>query len=191
MGFKSGLASDSWPWMSLDDANKMVHRLCGPWREAGDVTGSEVECEQVVEGHSPYFRRTSNRSITGHQMGKADGLTVRRATTSMKSKDLLVFLMILCLLTIPFIFAYNNLMYGVSYEDQQEIDDDFIADYDAYDERLITHIRSYYLRPPGDRSEPYNLLNMNHQDYSQKKQSLLRDKVLKGKQNGFFVEAGA
>lgn len=71
------------------------------------------------------------------------------------------------------------------------LDDDYIQEWDALDQRLIEHIRKYYLYAPAPKEEPYNLLEPNREDWSHKRQSLVVEEVLGGRRNGFFLEAGA
>ncbi|KRX21630.1 Protein Star [Trichinella nelsoni] len=111
--------------------------------------------------------------------------------TSSRRSLFVTLLVIICILTLPFLYILNITLYSESYKGMIQLDDDFIADYDSQDPRLIDHIRKHYLIPPTDRSEPYNLNEPDRVHYSQKKQSMVIDELLHNKRNGFFIEAGA
>ncbi len=109
-----------------------------------------------------------------------------------KSTGMMFLALVIVLTLLPFIsMIYSNLVFRVSYEGMEDLQDDYIAKWDAEDPRLIAHIRKNYLYPPSPRHEPYNLLFPNKKDWSHKRQSKIVNEILKGRKNGFFLEAGA
>lgn len=94
------------------------------------------------------------------------------------------------ILFVPALFIANNLWFGGAVGDIEQLDDDYIAEYEADDPRLIEHIRKHYLVAPASRSTPYNLNEPNRKDYSFKEQSGIVAYILHNKRNGFFLEAG-
>lgn len=115
---------------------------------------------------------------------KFNGSTMR---TNGYTKWIILFLV----LFVPGLYVFNNFMFGLNYDEDITLkDDDFIAEYEADDPRLIEHIRKHYLIPPNSRETPYNLNNPDGKDFSHKRQSTIVDDILKNKRNGFFFEVG-
>ncbi|VDP01072.1 unnamed protein product [Soboliphyme baturini] len=107
-----------------------------------------------------------------------------------RMKPILFLAMVLTLCTLM-LLAVGSRPCTEYVEDSAKPNDDFIADWDADDPRLASHIRSNYMIPPTSRETPYNLEEPLRRDHSQRKQSMAVDRIFKGKRDGFFVEMGA